>query len=231
LGHVQRFWDYLAQSDHADRAYFSSHSGDALIAFVNARVPLLPGQRLLDFGCGPGFLVERLAARGLSTEGLEFSADSCARTVERCRKYPAFRGATMADSLPSSLTAGSFDSIFLIEVIEHLLPEHIDSTFHEIYRLLKPGGHVIVTTPHNEDLQAAKTMCPECGLVFHPWQHLNAFTAPSLAALLGSYGFTQRYCRATAIGSGKGAAVMDLLRRLSGRAIFQPHLIYIGSKP
>ena len=229
--HVRRFWGYLAQSAHAERAYFSSHSGDALIAFVKARVPLVPGQRLLDFGCGPGFLVQRLAAQGLTTEGLEFSADSCARAVERCKQYETFRGATLAEALPSPLPDASFDCVFLIEVIEHLLPEHIDGTFHEIHRLLKPGGHVVVTTPHAEDLEAARTMCPECGLIFHPWQHVSAFTAPKLAAMLSGHGFTERYCRATTIGAGRGAGVMRIARRLLGRDAFQPHLVYIGRKP
>jgi 2-polyprenyl-3-methyl-5-hydroxy-6-metoxy-1,4-benzoquinol methylase len=231
LADVRRFWSYLAQSAHAERAYFSSHSGDPLIAFVRARVPLAPGQRLLDFGCGPGFLVERLAARGLTTEGLEFSADSCAQTVERCKQYETFRGATFAEALPSPLPAASFECIFLVEVIEHLLPEHIDSTFREIYRLLKPGGYVVVTTPHDEDLQAARTMCPGCGLIFHPWQHVGTFTVRTLAATLSGYGFTQRYCRATMIGAGRGAGLMRILRRLAGRVVFLPHLIYIGRKP
>lgn len=227
--HVRRFWAYLAQSPQAERAYFSSHSGGALIDFVKKRVPLT-GRRVLDFGCGPGFLVERLAALGVSVEGLEFSADSRARTIERCQYAVTFGGVTLADGLPSTLAPASFDVILLIEVIEHLLPEHLDSTFDEMFRLLKPGGYAVVTTPHDEDLQALKTMCPNCGVVFHPWQHVASFTAPKLAALLSRHGFAQTYCRAMMIGAGRGSGVMRAARRLLGRSTPQPHLVYIGRK-
>lgn len=229
--YVRRFWGYLGQSAQAERAYFSSHSGDALVALVGRRVPLTPSARILDFGCGPGFLVERLTARGLRAEGLEFSDDSRRKTVARCEAYPTFGGATLADALPSGLQGESYDVVFLVEVIEHLLPAHIDDTFREIGRLLKRGGHIVVTTPHNEDLDAAKTMCPECGSIFHPWQHVGSFTVPSLAKRLAGHGFTEIDCRATYIGEGGGSMVMRLARRMLGRPGATPHLIYIGRKP
>lgn len=229
--YVRRFWSYLGQSAHAERAYFSSHSGDALVELVKKHVPLTPDMRILDFGCGPGFLVERLVSRGLTAEGLEFSDDSRRKTMARCERYPSFKGTTLADSLPSGLPAGTFNCVFLVEVIEHLLPQHIDDTFREIMRLLKPGGFIIVTTPHNEDLEAAKTMCPGCGLVFHPWQHVGSFTVPGLSAMLAGHGATKKYAAATTIGAAPLSGLARFARRLLGRTALAPHLVYIGQKP
>jgi SAM-dependent methyltransferase len=229
--YVQRFWGYLGKSPHAARAYFSSHSGDGLIAFVRKHVAIGPNHRVLDFGCGPGFLVERLASRGLKTEGLEFSEDSRQQTIERCQRYPSFGGAMLAKTVPTPLPDAAFDVVFLVEVIEHLLPEHIDGTMRELRRILKPGGTVIVTTPHDEDIDAAKTVCPECGLAFHPWQHMGRFTVTGLSARMAGHGFTETLCRAMTVGAGSGAGALRALRRVLGRETPQPHLVYIGRRP
>lgn len=227
--HVRRFWAFLAHSPHAAAAYFSSHSGDALIELVERRVPLAKGQRVLDWGCGPGFLLEKLCARGIEAAGLEFSADSMCQAIERCSRLPSFSGVTAVDRIPTAIPEASFDVVFLVEVIEHLLPEQIDSTLEEINRLLKPGGVVVISTPHNENLAAANTVCPDCGLVFHPWQHVGSFTARALEQLAGSRGFSGVFCAATTIGA-RSPLVVRALRQLLRRKAPQPHLVYIGRR-
>lgn len=43
----------------------------------------------------------------------------------------------------------NFDKIIMLEVLEHL-PEHTEKkALKECYRLLKPGGTLIISTPHN----------------------------------------------------------------------------------
>lgn len=49
----------------------------------------------------------------------------------------------------------SFDAVILLEVIEHL--ENPRHTFREIWRLLKPGGYCVISTPNQ--LSLASLMC------------------------------------------------------------------------
>ena len=56
---IERFWDACASG--ADERYFSSKYGDSLIRTAKHYVKL--DGRILDFGCGPGFLLEKLIGR------------------------------------------------------------------------------------------------------------------------------------------------------------------------
>ena len=48
----------------------------------------------------------------------------------------------------------------------------------EVRRVLRPGGHVIMTTPHREDMGKNEVLCPNCRCVFHRMQHLRSFRSP-----------------------------------------------------
>jgi len=229
---VRRFWAYLSGSPQAGRAYFSSHSGEAIIAFAEKYVPL-EGRRVLDYGCGPGFLLERLLQRGIRAEGLEFSPESVDQVRKRCGDHPLFGGITLADQLPSPLENQGVDVAFLVEVLEHLPAKALEETLGDIRRILSVGGFLIATTPHNEDLEIVKTICPDCGCIFHPWQHVNSFTPARMTNLLQGHGMQAVVCTATTLGRGGPSKVLRLARqrfskdRLSASA---PHLIYIGRK-
>jgi SAM-dependent methyltransferase len=227
---MSRFWAFFANHPQAERAYFSGHSGDALIALAARYVPLEAG-RVLDYGCGLGFLLERLLRRGVQAAGLEFSPESAERARQRCAGQPGFGGVTLADAVPSPLPASSVDGLFLVEVLEHLPDRHLDATLADVRRLLRPGGWLVASTPHAEDIESAKTVCPDCGSVFHPWQHVRSFTAGALGQLLAGHGFEPVLCRATNLGGTYWSRLRRLGRRLlrSGPAS-EPHLVYIGRK-
>lgn len=229
---VRRYWAYLSGSPQADRAYFSSHSGDAVIAFAEGYVPLA-GRRVLDYGCGPGFLLEQLLQRGIRAEGLEFSPESVDQVRKRCGDYPLFGGITLAGSVPSPIGDGSVDVVFLVEVLEHLPAEQLKLTLDDVRRILRIGGFLVATTPHNEDLDILKTICPDCGCIFHPWQHVNSFTSILMRNLLQDQGMECVVCTGTTLGGGWPKKVLRLLRQTFGRnrqAVIEPHLIYIGRK-
>jgi len=229
---VRRFWAYLSSSPQAGRAYFSSHSGDAIIAFAERYVPLA-GRRVVDYGCGPGFLLERLLERGIRAEGLEFSPESVDQVRKRCGDHPLFGGITLAERLPSPIENQGVDVAFLVEVIEHLPSEELGKTLNDIRRILSVGGFLIATTPHNEDLEIVKTICPDCGCTFHPWQHVNSFTTAYMMNLLRDHGMQAVVCTATTFGGKGPSRFLRLLRQSFSKdrlLASEPHLIYIGRK-
>lgn len=98
-----------------------------------------------DLGCGNGFAASQLAARGHDVVGIDVSPDE----IEIARgSYPHidFRVVSIYDeALPDSI--GPVDCVVSLEVIEHLFYPRLLLT--QAYRLLKPGGIVILSTPYH----------------------------------------------------------------------------------
>lgn len=187
---VARLWDFYARHAAYSQAYFSKVLGGTLLR----RIPLPLGEplRVLDFGCGPGYLFDhlvRLDARWRYT-GLDFSADSISALRSRHGGSPLLAGTEQVAALPSALAAESFDAALMVEVVEHLDEAELNGALDEMRRLLRPGGTLIITTPNEEDLAASERLCPECGAIFHVWQHVRSWSEPSLTAALASFGFT-----------------------------------------
>ena len=98
-----------------------------------------PRSRVLDMGCGRGGIVERLGGKGRWI-GLDPDwhslADHRARFLPRCCGNAA--------ALPFS--SHSIDIVISSWVLEHLADPA--TVFHEIARVLRPGGHLFFLTPN-----------------------------------------------------------------------------------
>jgi 2-polyprenyl-3-methyl-5-hydroxy-6-metoxy-1,4-benzoquinol methylase len=177
---VSRFWDTLTETKLLDIG-FSKLAGRYL--FEAVKWHLTPGTRHLDFGAGDGDFVELLATGGYPAAAFEGSDRRRRALLDRLEGKAGFLGAIGPD------TGESFDAVFMIEVIEHILDEQVGSTLELIRRFLKPSGRLVVTTPNSENLDHAMCVCPTDGSVFHRWQHVRSFSAASLTALLKEHGF------------------------------------------
>ena len=68
-----------------------------------------------------------------------------------------------------------FDTVFLIDVIEHLETKDLYKCLDEVQRVLKLGGYAIITTDYDEDLDNSQVTCPYCNHQFHRWGHIQSF--------------------------------------------------------
>jgi len=225
---VGRVWEYYASNPSYRGQYFSAHSGGAIVKRVEREVGLR-GRRVLDFGCGRGDLLAHLFSGGVAATGLEFERASAAETEARFEGEPLFQGIEVAEKLPSGLQDAAFDRVLLVEVVEHLLDDQIEATLTEVGRLLAPGGRVVVTTVNEEDLEASKVPCPDCGAIFHRWQHQRSFTSGSLASMFEGGGFRTERSEATFWGASFAVLARTKLRRPRA-PLPRPHLLYIGSR-
>jgi SAM-dependent methyltransferase len=224
---VARFWDFLATNEGAE--YFSAWAAQDILRRSLPRMRMRP-ELCLDFGCGPGFLLEELARQNIQCEGVEFSAETVQRARDRLSASAKVRGVHLANRLPTDLPADNYDAVFLIETLEHLLPADVDPTLAELYRLTRPGGHVVVTTPNEEQLAASTVICPDCGCTFHQVQHISSWTASGAAQRFEAHGF------ATIVSEPCYLARPTLVSRmfvLAWRLVKPtlPHLLYVGRKP
>jgi ubiquinone/menaquinone biosynthesis C-methylase UbiE len=94
-------------------------------------------QRLLDVGCGPGFLMQFLHELGLDVHGVDFSPSSLALAPPEMRDRIEI-GATDQLHMPDA----SFDLVVCREVLEHLTVLQVRRTVAEICRVSSRFAYV-----------------------------------------------------------------------------------------
>ncbi|MGC8873968.1 MAG: class I SAM-dependent methyltransferase [Chloroflexia bacterium] len=139
-----------------EAAYFASQElkSERKIAWEYGRLVRLARLRLerpadvLDAGCGAGPGLRFFVARGHRVTGVDRSALALQRAS---RQVPDARlvQADLQAGIP--FAPESFDLVVLGDVIEHL-PDGL-FLLRECYRILRPGGHLLVSTVNLWDLR------------------------------------------------------------------------------
>lgn len=192
---VSRLWDYYSRTPPYSDIYFSKLFGHQILR--QSGLPLDVPLSALDFGCGPGFIWDHLRRMNSSWQytALDFSSDSIRKLIEKAGGDDHFKGAQHVSSLPIDMPELQFDVILLFEVVEHLNDAYLSGTLNEVARLLKSGGVVVISTPNEEKLSTAEKFCPECGAIFHEYQHVRNWSVEGLTACLKDYGFDLRLAK------------------------------------
>jgi SAM-dependent methyltransferase len=158
-----------------------------------AHLPVGPGDRVLDLGCGGGRHAFEVLRRGAHVVAFDMDAGeldgvaSMFAAMDKEGEVPP--GATaetvVGDALHMPFEDASFDRVIAAEVLEHI-PEDM-TAMREIHRVLKPGGQAAITVPAflperinwalDEDYHTA------------PGGHIRIYTLAELSAKLKSTGF------------------------------------------
>jgi SAM-dependent methyltransferase len=125
---------------------------------ADAGVPIRPGLRVLDFGCGKGALVRDMLDRGLTASGADILAewndtDLDLRQIETPYRLP----------FPDA----SFDLVLSNQVLEHVA--NIEDAFREIARVLAPGGVSVHIYPSGWRLIESHIYVPGSSMVQTSW--------------------------------------------------------------
>lgn len=108
------------------------------------RLPLPPGARILDAGCGSGRMLQELASYG-EVAGIELDDDAAALAASRgLGEVEVGR----IEELPWE--EGTFDLITSLDVVEHTADDR--RAFAELRRVSKPGGWLLLTVPAYQTL-------------------------------------------------------------------------------
>jgi ubiquinone/menaquinone biosynthesis C-methylase UbiE len=103
----------------------------------------LRSRRILDCGCGAGEYVLRFLEFTPHVQGIEYNADKVRQHKER-GQHPELVQQGDIEHLPYA--DGSFDVVFLNEVLEHV-PDDL-AGLREIHRVLAPGGRLAIFSPN-----------------------------------------------------------------------------------
>lgn len=137
-----------------------------LKAYIAAK-PLVSG-KMLEVGCGEGRGVEVLQDAVHSYHGLDKIGEVISRLQ---KKYPKARFEQAVIPPFATLPSDEYDTVISFQVIEHIQNDKL--FLEEIYRVLKPGGKAIISTPNIRHT-----------LSRNPW-HIREYTGSELKQLCG----------------------------------------------
>jgi SAM-dependent methyltransferase len=156
------------------------------------RLPVGPGDRVLDMGCGGGRHAFALYRRGAHVTALDMDP------AELKDVAGMFAGMRDAGEVPEGATAAAvrgtayslpfaddtFDHVVCAEVLEHLPQD--GRAMAELTRVLKPGGMIAVTVPR----WGPELVCWALSSAYHEVEggHVRIYRGHELAAKLGSAG-------------------------------------------
>ncbi len=141
------YWEQI----YADRSVYGriyQERARRAIACVD-RIGLPCGASVLEIGCGPGVITTAMARTGVTV----WAIDSLEEMVERTRTVAhragvgsrVFAQVGHVDDVP--FADATFELVVLIGVSEWLVS--LTQPLREIFRVLKPGGHLIISADNN----------------------------------------------------------------------------------
>ena len=130
--------------------------------------------QILDIGCGTGAMLDDLASFG-HVVGADFSPEA----LQFCVTRGVGADLARADVRRLPFADASFDVVTAMDIVEHIDDDKAASC--EIFRVLKPGGRLLVTVP------AFPSLWSEHDEALH---HYRRYTVPRLKDLFQRVGLT-----------------------------------------
>lgn len=103
--------------------------------------------KVLDFGCGPGTFTTLAAQFCKDITGVDISQEFVSQSNRNFEQFKVPNASSIKvapDTLP--FDSNIFDVLLLVDVIHHF--EDVDTTLSEAFRVLKPGGKILIFEPN-----------------------------------------------------------------------------------
>jgi SAM-dependent methyltransferase/uncharacterized protein YbaR (Trm112 family) len=181
---LQRFAD-LMRADGWDRARVRQlpdiddgywYVQGASIHQLANTVPFAPGQSLLDVGSNTCWASNFFALRGLNVVALDIA------TAELQGLYTSdyfiddgtsYFERVLGSMYDMPIASGSLDYVYCCEVLHHNDNESLRRTFQECFRVLKPGGKLLVVNETLKTRHDPVGVHPEAVVQFEGYEHAH----------------------------------------------------------
>lgn len=114
--------------------------------FESIKQPL----RILDFGCGEGLLMSYLKNTFYAAHFVGYDSN-IGQIQQNQRNFPELTFMS-GGGLPLPFKNGSFDLIYLVQVMHHIEKNDQEKYMTELVRILRPGGYLCIIEPNNKNL-------------------------------------------------------------------------------
>jgi len=143
-----------------------------LCNYLFQRFDMKKGDKILDVGCGRGDFLKGFKSLRLEVFGLD-----CQKSHSEILEGIEVRYVNVENN-PFPFDSETFDFVFSKSVIEHLWTP--DNFIRESYRVLKPGGRIIIMTP---DWHSQRH------IFYDDFSHVHPYTQISVRDMLKIYNF------------------------------------------
>lgn len=140
--------------------------------------------KYLDVGCSYGIYLKAAREAGYAVSGVEI-APHAAKYAKKELKLDVFNG-TLDQA---KFKKNTFDIVTLYDVLEHV--PNIHKFLKEIYRVMKPGGILVIQSPNSQSF-AFRILGTKWNWLLVP-NHLWHFSYPVLNKILLANGFVSEY--------------------------------------
>jgi len=148
-------------------------------------VTLIPEDqnKIIDIGCGLGYLDYLIARQGKDITGVDISLESLNLFKDIAEEYNIKQiHANLFD-----INVNEYDLVICQEVLEHI--EDYESAIMKMNNFIKHNGFGLFCVPYNENLGAKTIYQPETKEYCHKSGHVHSFDYPKLADSMGKCGF------------------------------------------
>lgn len=166
--------------------YFNDYNADHLVENERVHQKILEfissnDDVILDVGCGNAWLAKELLPKHKTIISMDISTKN---PKEAIKKFPSENHfAIVADAFHLPIKESSLDVVIASEIMEHV-PNPTDFVS-SLYKVLKPDGKLIITTPYNEKI--LKSLCVHCNQLTPHDAHLHSFNREKIKQILPSY--------------------------------------------
>jgi SAM-dependent methyltransferase/uncharacterized protein YbaR (Trm112 family) len=195
---------------------------------VLATVPFAPGERLLDVGSNTCWASNILARRGLEVIALDIATTQLQGLatadwfLETGEVYFERMLSVMYDP---AIASESLDYVFCCEVLHHNDAANLKRTLRELYRVLRPGGRLIVVNEPLRFLLHPKLDHGAEVAEFHGNEHVYFAHSYVLAARAAGFHVAAPWMRGVAAGQWHPALRPIVAARRIGRWAWR-HVIF-----
>lgn len=143
-------------------------------------------KKILDIGCGNGSYLLSLKAFGWDPSKQLYGIDFPSENLKKLKENKQMN-ITEGNFIEVEMPINFFEVITLRHVLEHFTDPSL--VMNKIYRLLKPGGKVLINVPNFKSIESLYLFKENYHAVDAP-RHLYHFTPETLKMLLQKTGFT-----------------------------------------
>jgi ubiquinone/menaquinone biosynthesis C-methylase UbiE len=197
-----------------DRYWWFVARRHLIVTLLETYYPRTGQLRILDIGCGTGAMLDELRPFG-DVVGADFSPEALQFCVTRGApaEAPPLKLAR-ADVRRLPFADSAFDVVTAMDIIEHIDDDKAAAS--EIFRVLKPGGRLLVTVP------AFSSLWSEHDEALH---HFRRYTAPHLKDVFQRVGLSVSKLSYTVTTLFAPIWVYRQVSNLFSRKLFSPKLL------